>query len=208
MKAPRNICLPLKYIQLQVPHSSVWFSGVVIPYLYCWPSWPNGVTLVCGMCSGADRATNLRQPEKSIPRGTLGAVVISFVIYLSYMGLWAAVATQKFLLEEPGGEVVKTVAYPLPILTQLAIIVASTAQAMQCLIISPRLLQVSVVVIIGTILSKSMWIHILWGSYGCRGLSEEFRDVLWRNERSLIKATEVLQSLFNINGYIIGSTWN
>ncbi len=111
---------------------------------------------MCGMCSGADRATNLRQPEKSIPQGTLGAVVISFVIYLSYMGLWAAVATRQFLLEEPGGEIVKTVAYPLPILTQLAIIVASTAQAMQCLIISPRLLQVSVVVIIGTILSKSM----------------------------------------------------
>ncbi|CAK9238252.1 unnamed protein product [Sphagnum troendelagicum] len=94
-----------------------------------------------GILSGADRATNLRQPEKSIPQGTLGAVVISFVIYLSYMGLWAAVATRQFLLEEPGGEVVKTVAYPLPILTQLAIIVASTAQAMQCLIISPRLLQ-------------------------------------------------------------------
>ncbi len=123
---------------------------------------------MCGVCSGADRATNLRQPEKSIPQGTLGAVVISFVIYLSYMGLWAAVATRQFLLEEPGGEVVKTVAYPLPILTQLAIIVASTAQAMQCLIISPRLLQVSVVVIIGTIRVNTHICEAPTGVEGCQ----------------------------------------
>jgi len=99
-----------------------------------------------GILSGADRATSLRKPEKSIPRGTIGAVVLSFLMYLSYMGLWAAVGTRDYLLGDSGGTngllmVVKDIAFPLSILTELGIIVASIAQAMQCLIISPRLLQ-------------------------------------------------------------------
>lgn len=99
-----------------------------------------------GILSGADRATNLRRPEKSIPQGTLGAVVISFVMYMSYMGLWAAVAQRDYLLGVTGGDhamlyVVREVAYPVAILTELGIIIASIAQAMQCIIISPRLLQ-------------------------------------------------------------------
>lgn len=99
-------------------------------------------------CSGADRATSLRRPEKSIPQGTLGAVVISFCMYMSYMGLWAAVAQRDYLLGNTGGGdhamlyVVREVAYPVAILTELGIIIASIAQAMQCIIVSPRLLQV------------------------------------------------------------------
>ncbi|KAL2631043.1 hypothetical protein R1flu_015729 [Riccia fluitans] len=108
-----------------------------------------------GILSGADRAKALAHPEKSIPTGTVGAVCISLVMYLSYMGLWAAVGTREYLLGElPNGserghhqsghgnlEVVVDVAFPLPILTQLGIIIASLAQAFQCLITSPRLLQ-------------------------------------------------------------------
>jgi hypothetical protein len=63
------------------------------------------------------------------------------------MGLWAAVGTRDYLLGDIGGTngllmVVKDIAFPLSILTELGIIVASIAQAMQCLIIAPRLLQV------------------------------------------------------------------
>ncbi|CAM6087999.1 unnamed protein product [Calypogeia fissa] len=104
-----------------------------------------------GILSGADRAKNLARPEKSIPAGTIGAVMISVVMYMSYMGLWAAVGTRDYLLgRAPDGtkrghgqnlEVVNDVAFPLAILTQLGIIVASMAQALQCLITSPRLLQ-------------------------------------------------------------------
>ncbi|BBN10036.1 protein MpCCC2 [Marchantia polymorpha subsp. ruderalis] len=107
-----------------------------------------------GILSGADRAKALARPEKSIPAGTIGAVCISLVMYLSYMGLWAAVGTRGYLLGElPDGsqrghggghgnlDVVVDVAFPLAILTQLGIIIASMAQAFQCLITSPRLLQ-------------------------------------------------------------------
>jgi amino acid transporter len=100
-----------------------------------------------GILSGADRATNLRRPEKSIPQGTLGAIVLSFCMYMSYMGLWAAVAQRDYLLGNTGGGdhamlyVVREVAYPVAILTELGIIIASIAQAMQCIIVSPRLLQ-------------------------------------------------------------------
>lgn len=66
---------------------------------------------------------------------------------MSYMGLWAAVAQRDYLLGVTGGDhamlyVVREVAYPVAILTELGIIIASIAQAMQCIIISPRLLQV------------------------------------------------------------------
>ena len=107
------------------------------------------VVLLLGCGSGADRATNLRRPEKSIPQGTLGAIVVSFVMYISYMGLWAAVAQRDYLLGNIGSgdkhamlEVVREVAYPLAILTELGICITAIAQAMQCIIISPRLLQV------------------------------------------------------------------
>jgi len=99
-------------------------------------------------CSGADRATNLRRPEKSIPQGTLGAITVSFAMYMSYMGLWAAVAQRDYLLGNTGAgehamlDVVRMVAYPVPILTELGISITAIAQAMQCIIISPRLLQV------------------------------------------------------------------
>lgn len=68
-------------------------------------------------------------------------------MYMSYMGLWAAVAQRDYLLGNIGGAhamlmVVREVAYPLAILTELGIIIASISQAMQCLIVSPRLLKV------------------------------------------------------------------
>lgn len=65
------------------------------------------------------------------------------------MGLWAAVAQRDYLLGNYGGEstmllVVKDIAFPFAFLTQIGIIIASMSQAIQCLIISPRLLQVQI----------------------------------------------------------------
>lgn len=74
--------------------------------------------------------------------------MLSFVMYTSYMGLWAAVAQRDYLLGNTGAgehamlDVVRMVAYPVPILTELGISIAAIAQAMQCIIICPRLLQV------------------------------------------------------------------
>ncbi|KAG0621679.1 hypothetical protein M758_3G040000 [Ceratodon purpureus] len=99
-----------------------------------------------GILSGVDRATHLKEPHKSIPQGTLGAIVLSFILYTSYIGLWAAVAKRDYLLGNHEGNlamllIVKDVAFPLAILTQIGIIIASMSQAIQCLITSPRLLQ-------------------------------------------------------------------
>lgn len=72
------------------------------------------------------------------------------------MFLWAGVGTRQYLLGHAnesngakgshGGEerllVVQDVAYPLAIVTEIGIIIASLSQALQCLITSPRLLQV------------------------------------------------------------------
>ncbi|KAJ7563353.1 hypothetical protein O6H91_03G106500 [Diphasiastrum complanatum] len=108
-----------------------------------------------GILSGADRAKNLQRPERSIPVGTLGAVVVSLFLYLLYFVLWGAVGTREYLLGEypSNGQTenahsennklmaVRDVAYPIEILTQLGIIVTSISQALQCLITAPRVLQ-------------------------------------------------------------------
>ncbi|KAK3232885.1 hypothetical protein CYMTET_56789 [Cymbomonas tetramitiformis] len=113
-----------------------------------------------GILSGANRATNLRSPEKSIPVGTISAICLSAVVYLSYMTLWGAVASRDYLKGKDassyetyhrhllaGGDagnsvqIVKDIAWPSALATQIGVIIASLSQALQCLVVSPKLLQ-------------------------------------------------------------------
>lgn len=50
-----------------------------------------------GILSGANRAQALRDPQRSIPLGTLGAICISLCMYVSFMVLWGAVADRGYL---------------------------------------------------------------------------------------------------------------
>jgi amino acid transporter len=54
------------------------------------------VSYVSPTC-GANRAKALKEPEKSIPHGTLAAITISLVMYTSYMIMWGAVADREYL---------------------------------------------------------------------------------------------------------------
>eukprot|EP00668_Euglena_longa_P035047 GGOE01045015.1.p1 GENE.GGOE01045015.1~~GGOE01045015.1.p1 ORF type:complete len:1030 (-),score=323.02 GGOE01045015.1:171-3164(-) len=115
-----------------------------------------------GFLSGADRANSLRDPVRAIPIGTLGAITFSLVMYISFFVLWGAVAERDYLKYGPqahhtssnstghrmlnsGGssslEVVSTIAWPSSIATEIGIIIASIAQALQCFVVAPRLLQ-------------------------------------------------------------------
>lgn len=78
------------------------------------------------------------------------AVLRLQVIYLSYFGLWGAVALRPYLrgdLSSGGGghgdaSIVADIVWPSAIVTQLGIIIASVSQALQCLVTAPRLIQV------------------------------------------------------------------
>ena len=113
-----------------------------------------------GILSGANRAQALADPQRSIPRGTLGAICISLVMYLSYMVMWGAVADREYLKHGEvyaayrdeghgrrllgGGagsmQVVGAIAWPAALPVQIGIIIASISQALQCLIVAPQLL--------------------------------------------------------------------
>lgn len=80
------------------------------------------------------------------------------VIYVSFMCLWGAVGTRDYLLGNldrtlpptmrrllsgnVDHEVIPDIVWPVAKVTEIGIIIASLAQALQCLITAPKLLQV------------------------------------------------------------------
>jgi amino acid transporter len=88
--------------------------------------------------SGADRSKKLRNPARDIPIGTFVAVVVSAVIYASFMVLWGGVAHREYLkgnfdyfddrrrlsAGNDGGQIVKDISVTPPIIVELGIIIA------------------------------------------------------------------------------------
>ena len=54
--------------------------------------------------AGANRMEALQDPFTSVPLGTIGAVVISLVLYVLLLWLWATVAEREYLTGEACGE--------------------------------------------------------------------------------------------------------
>eukprot|EP01012_Entosiphon_sulcatum_P018378 TRINITY_DN2311_c0_g1_i1.p1 TRINITY_DN2311_c0_g1~~TRINITY_DN2311_c0_g1_i1.p1 ORF type:complete len:905 (-),score=120.59 TRINITY_DN2311_c0_g1_i1:102-2816(-) len=98
-----------------------------------------------GIFAGADRSSSLKDPGRSIPWGTLGAINFSLVLYVSLLLLWGAVADRDFLKSggegHASGNVVVEIAWPSHLALEIGIIIASFSQALQCMVVAPRLLQ-------------------------------------------------------------------
>jgi len=111
-----------------------------------------------GILAGANRAETLADPFYSIPYGTIGAVITSAILYTSLFTLWAGVADRDYLkgdvcwvnttssrrLLAGGGSdcgVLEDIGWPSPVLLQWGVVVASIAQALQCMINAPNILQ-------------------------------------------------------------------
>ena len=123
--------------------------------------WTLSIMFPCftGILSGANRADILKDPSENIKNGTFGAVCFSLVIYVSYVLLWGAVADRAFLKDEPtsttgsssshrrlsggggSGNVVDALGWPSPLVVYIGIIISSLSQALQCLIVAPKMLQ-------------------------------------------------------------------
>lgn len=110
-----------------------------------------------GILSGANRADVLKDPPRDLRRGTFAAIIFSLFMYSSYMILWGLVAHYKYLQGEqwPAGEdpgrrlaggavgtyVVDEIVWnPFPSAAKVGIIISSLSQALQCLVVAPRLL--------------------------------------------------------------------
>lgn len=109
-----------------------------------------------GILSGANRADILRDPPKNIRQGTFGAIIFSLFMYSSFMVLWGMVADYHYLQGDTyhedghrrlaggaaGAHVVEEIVWnPFSHSAHAGIIVSSLSQALQCLIVAPRLLQ-------------------------------------------------------------------
>lgn len=111
-----------------------------------------------GILSGANRADILKDPPRNIKDGTFGAIIFSFFMYSSFFLLWGCVADYRYLqgkeyhadgddhhrrLAGGAGEhlVEEIVWNPFPNSAHIGIIISSLSQALQCLIVAPRLLQ-------------------------------------------------------------------
>jgi amino acid transporter len=104
--------------------------------------------------SGADRSKKLRNPARDIPIGTFAAVILSAVMYASFMILWGGVAHREYLKGNfdyfdrrrlagggsDGGQIVKDICVVPPIIVELGIIVACISLSIQCMIVAPLLL--------------------------------------------------------------------
>ncbi len=93
---------------------------------------------VTGIMAGANMSGDLRSPERSIPRGTLAAIVFTAFVYL-VMGLFLAGAVPRQLLQE-NNLIVKDIAWS-PVLVTVGIFSATLSSALGSMMGAPRILQ-------------------------------------------------------------------
>lgn len=93
---------------------------------------------VTGIMAGSNRSASLRDTQRSIPKGTLSAIGATTILYLISCFMFAAVATREELLTNR--LLTATLAWPVPAVVQLGIILSTLGAALQSLTGAPRLL--------------------------------------------------------------------
>ena len=95
---------------------------------------------VTGITAGANLSACLKTPSKSIPKGTLWAIAVTSVIYVINIVLFAAAVPQEEL-KKIDKVIASEVAFPNPLVVQLAIMSSTLGAALACFAGAPRLLQ-------------------------------------------------------------------
>jgi amino acid transporter len=93
---------------------------------------------VTGILSGSNRSGDLKNPSRSIPVGTLAAVVASSFIYLSFVLLFGAVGDRDALVDNLN--FVADVSWPSPYVVTVGVFLCTTGAALQMLASAPRVL--------------------------------------------------------------------
>ena len=92
-----------------------------------------------GIMAGSNRSGDLKDPSKSIPKGTLSAHLTTTTGYYIFTFLFAIVAKKRVLLDEDIIFVAE-VAWPFKFIVHAGIIFSSLGAALQCLAGAPKLL--------------------------------------------------------------------
>ncbi|XP_031265695.1 cation-chloride cotransporter 1 isoform X2 [Pistacia vera] len=93
---------------------------------------------VTGIMAGSNRSASLKDTQRSIPIGTLAATLTTTVMYLISVLFFGALATREKLLTDR--LFTATVAWPLPAIVHIGIILSTLGAALQSMTGAPRLL--------------------------------------------------------------------
>ncbi|CAA0827572.1 Cation-chloride cotransporter 1 [Striga hermonthica] len=93
---------------------------------------------VTGIMAGSNRSASLKDTQRSIPVGTLAATLTTSGLYLVTVLFFGALATREKLLTDR--LLTATVAWPVPAVTYIGIILSTLGAALQSLTGAPRLL--------------------------------------------------------------------
>lgn len=93
---------------------------------------------VTGIMAGSNRSASLRDTQRSIPRGTLSAIAATTTLYFISAFMFGSVATREELLTNR--LLTASVAWPIPAVVQIGIILSTLGAALQSLTGAPRLL--------------------------------------------------------------------
>ncbi|WOH12086.1 hypothetical protein DCAR_0831585 [Daucus carota subsp. sativus] len=93
---------------------------------------------VTGIMAGSNRSASLKDTQRSIPIGTLAATLTTSSVYLISVVLFGSLATREKLFSDR--LLTATVAWPLPSLIYVGIILSTLGAALQSLTGAPRLL--------------------------------------------------------------------
>lgn len=83
-----------------------------------------------GIMAGCNRSAVLKDPSKSIPKGTLYAIAATSILYLVFVLLFGCVMANDTLIRDKMVEM--RIAWPVPGLVAFGIVAASLGAAMQC----------------------------------------------------------------------------
>ena len=86
---------------------------------------------VTGIMAGSNRSSVLANPGKSIPKGTIGAITITTLIYLSVVWLFGCFISNQALKTDK--LIVIAVTFPHELVVKIGIIMSSVGAALQCL---------------------------------------------------------------------------
>jgi len=91
-----------------------------------------------GILAGTNRSSKLATPNRSIPKGTIGAIGVTTLLYLFQTWLLGSVVSNEILIHNK--LVVAAIAFPSPVVAKLGVVTACVGAALQCMAGGPQLL--------------------------------------------------------------------
>ena len=91
-----------------------------------------------GILAGTNRSSKLATPNRSIPKGTIGAIGVTTLLYLFQTWLLGSVVSNEILIHNK--LVVAAIAFPSPVVAKLGVVTACIGAALQCMAGGPQLL--------------------------------------------------------------------